>query len=391
MMRFKIGILDFKKNIMTYILLVIQLSAVMITIMLAFSSVRSRVRLYEPFSNYYQSNGLFSVMGIALDEERRPLTSTDYIKEKLIKTESIAGCYTCWTSADNMKLRFVAYDDEILEKFAPSLKKGKWITNDSYNIVVTKNNYNIDVGDKVSLTGKNGDKITFTVSGILNDCTPVPGILPDCSFEKISYKHFYCNYSVDYEENPLIIVPKHYSEFDYSIINQMLIKFSDDISDEEVNENISDLCKMGAIENADISSVKETSDQLVKNEIITLLPAIIGSVAIVMVSIICSAVLSTKRQIRNYTICYICGSRWKTCCFINLLQTSVISALSLFCTFTVLAFINSEKYQSTFYMDIRMTDIAVMILVLLVYAVLSFLIPLLILKKTNPISLLRAN
>ena len=145
---------------------------------------------------------------------------------------------------------------------------------------------------------------------------------------------------------------------------------------------------MGAIENADISSVKETSDQLVKNEIITLLPAIIGSVAIVMVSIICSAVLSTKRQIRNYTICYICGSRWKTCCFINLLQTSVISSLSLFCTITVLAFINSEKYQSTFYMDIRMTDIAVMILVLLVYAVLSFLIPLLILKKTNPISLL---
>lgn len=391
MMRFKIGILDFKKNIMIYIFLVIQLSSVMITIMLASSSVRSRVRLYEPFSNYYQSKGLFSVMGFALDEEGRPLTSTDYIKEKLIKTESVAGCYACWTVADNMDFRFISYDDEIIEKYSPSLKKGKWLSNDSHNIVVTSNKYNIDVGDEIPLVGKNGNKIIFTVSGILNDSTPVPGILPDNSFEKVSYKHFYCNYNVNYEEKPLIIVPKNYSEFDYSIINQLLIKFYDDISDEEINKNISYLNKMGTNINTDISSVRETSDKIVKNEIITLLPAIISSAAIMLVSILCSAVLSTKRQIRNYTICYICGSRWKTCCFINFLQTIAVSVLSLFCTFIILLLLSSEKYRNTFYIYIQITDIAAIILTLFTYAVLSFSIPFFILRKTNPVSLLRTN
>lgn len=390
-MRFKIGILDLKRNFIIYILLVIQLSAVMITVITAFSSVRSRVRLYEPFSNYYGNKGLFSVMGFALDKEGRALTSTDYIKEILIKTESIAGCYSCWTYADNMDFIFVSYDDEIIEKFNPSLKKGKWISNDSFDIVITSNNYNIDIGDKVLLTDRNGDKVPFTVSGVLNDTTPVPGILPNDSFEKISYKHFFCNYSVKYEGKPLIIVPKNCDRFDYSIINQMLIKFDDDITDEEVKENILHLSEMGAIVNADISIVKENSDRIIKNEMLALFPSIAGVALIALVSIVCSAVLSTKRQIKNYSICYICGSGWKICSIINFSQTVAVSLLSMFFTCIVLKFIGSEKYHSSFYIDVHLTDAVVIILIVSIYALLSFFIPYCIIRKTNPISLFHTN
>ncbi|MDR0920292.1 MAG: hypothetical protein LBM93_13785 [Oscillospiraceae bacterium] len=270
----KLGLKEFKKNIFMNILIIIQMAIIFAISISIVSSVVSRYKYYTPFSDYLKTNGLVSFFGIPrTEDDLGPIVYGDGEFTKNLKGVKRFTTAYCIYFLDKKYYDFLAYDNEVIERYTPELESGKWLNETDFRdgylpIVISQNGGEYKVGDimdvPVSLidprkiaeqdweNAGSETSIKCKVIGILKENTPVYAVTDIIDYsnttsKKISSRQLFGAFSYEFEQKILIISPldwfnKHNSEnilqMQPMMTGPVLVEFDNNLTKEEIENNI---------------------------------------------------------------------------------------------------------------------------------------------------------
>lgn len=383
----KLCFTDIKKNRLINICFVLQLTVIMVLAVLAVSTVNARIRNYYPFKNYFENKGAFCVWDSSRIDFGKDFAQ--YVSESLIKSESMAGAYMTYTSCKEYEFSTITYDDEIFENYQPVLSSGRWLTKESVNeAVITQNNYNLSVGDELTIIDDYGES-KYKIVGILKQNTPIPGYFTSKQNGEYSYKDFYYAYNHEFEERPMMILSKgdYYKVLGY----QTLIRYNESITEEEILMNEEKLYSLGCLKVQDMRDISTQSKKVMKKDLSTLVPILISLLLLCFITTISTSVLAVKKQLRDYSIMYMCGAQWRRCTHFNLVRTLITSLVSVILVVIAIKILYSTNINNMFFITINFYTYLIITVIIGLNLILSAIMLRIIINRTSPVQVFKAN
>lgn len=119
-------------------------------------------------------------------------------------------------------------------------------------------------------------------------------------------------------------------------------------------------------------------------QVYNLLPIIIVLMLLTIVSSISSSALSTKKRLKDYSIYYICGLRWRQCVFINMIESATLAVISIIISCALLALSQFTALSDYVKIIWNPISIASLLCIVILYILMSMLMPILIIGKNTP-------
>lgn len=427
MILFKSACKNIGHNFFIHAVIVLQMIATIVVTMIMVSSILIRYQYYTPFKEYFQSKGFYCIFSDFANgdlENWYAYTQDtvseneqyDYFMESIDKiymdggemqkyfddAESIAACHTvlAYPADEDQNCRSISYSDSIIENYTPALSDGQWLHTSAdateLEVVVSENDYGWKVGDTIPILYAqypNGFSTTVKVVGILKDDVKIPGASARDGSD--TFQLFYETYSYEIEEEPLMIFSSDSIEKltevwgdDRKILQAVkgsaIITFPEDVTTEELDDIQRQLASFGCAFSISLQDMNANSMAYLYAQVYNLLPIIIVLMILTIVSSISSSALSTKKRLKDYSIYYICGLRWRQCVFINMIESAALAVISviLSCAWLALSqFTALSDYVKIIWNPI---SIASLLCIVILYILMSMLMPILIIGKNTP-------
>lgn len=394
----KIAWKNMKKSKIVF-LSALQLTICFVITVIMVSSLSIRFSRYSPIKDYLNADGLFCLFATPANEDITLQNIWDYlddteIQAKLSKVDDVLAVnypYVYYNSENPDQYRFnkISYNDSLIKCYTPELSEGRWLnvsTNSSeLEIVISENNYDWKIGDKIPLLFYNLPDCTIadaTIVGILKDESKIPGSL---TLNQKDFNDFYMTYSTQIEEIPLIILNSDFLRQNSNICQgeycANIIKYKAGITDSERKENREILIRHGAVFTEENSIINANSKNYLYSEAYNLLPIIIVLIGMILISTFSFTALTTRKRLKDYSIFYIEGLQWSQCYRINLLQCAYISLLSLIMAFILLIVLKNIISYAIIINFLTLTFIAVEIII---FYIIAFVMPFMLISKNTP-------
>ena len=404
---FKLGLKNIRRNPVMSVLVFVQIAIIFIIAISMTSVVVSRFRYYTPIKELLNENSCYYYIGYGLN----PVTGAVYMDTETMKTildseEDVYATYNVWISyiSKNGQLidgKNVGYDDKFIEIYTPDMDEGEWFdTSLDYGeyipVVVSKGEYN--VGDIIETVGTDGvesfEEKSALVIGVLKEGAAVFELTAPSAGESFNCSNMYANYYTEIEEKTLFIMPvKYFNESQTCTqLNGGLIVTYPDNTDEAVIAANDDLIKTNitlAAYRGDV--IKENSLEYIFEQLNTLLPILICVLILTTISTLSVSALTTKRQLKNYAIYFICGLKWKQCAAINFISHGIISVTSLIFCVACLPLLKGMAIFADSVIEFTHWEMLVCMVLVLFFSLLSVLLPLGIISKNTPNKILKDN
>ena len=430
----KYGLKEFVNNIYSNIFIAIQLAVTLVIAIARVSSVLSRTEFYTPVKNIInQEKGFF-----ILSADDQAIFSDGISKEKSI--DKIISPYTVNYLHYNFEDQYIkdknyeyiysekpnyitCLSDEFANIYKPEMLDGKWITdyrpknnNEIYGVITENTIYKLNdtiTAVTTKIKGKADPKdefydeedpyvyeyvpIKIKIVGVVKEKAKIFGLSPrntTYSAHTINFNDLYSTFDKEDTDNTKLILSENVVKnlgLDYYYSDKYIIKLKDNISDNEMSEIEMNMKNNAAGELTPLNELMSNSLDYVNGELIKLLPIFICALILVIVSSVSISALNTKKKMRYYGIMYVCGSRWKSCLIINLINSILTIIMSVI--ITVLAF-NIFKYTSLLENNIfnfGNIQIIVCMIILLINLIFSFIMPLIIMSHNTPKEILSSN
>ena len=408
-MLFKLGLKNLKHNLLMNIFTILQMTVVFIILISIISTIVSRFRYYEPIKDFLNSKGYFYNIQYGINPDTMmTLRTTDEIHDLIEGEDEIAAQYDVWLeykynddenndTDEAAKDHFISYDDKYAEIFTPELESGHWFdfnrpVQDTVPVVVSKNNYGLKVGDMISLYCMDSE-IKAEIIGILKDDTKII----DTSFrskEKIDYRNFYRDYKFEREESTAFLMLQK-DLIDKSVIMQLngnvFVTYPDNISEEIMEQSDMKMKKMRAIYSQSTEIMKENSFEYIFSQIYNLMPIFVCVFILTLVGAISTSALSTKRQLKNYAVYYICGLKWRQCALINFFSSLTCVLISFVISISMAFIAKTAGILGKTVIELGLWQLSGCVIIILLYILLSMILPISIIGKNSPNQVLRAN
>lgn len=406
-MIFKIALRGIRKNLSMNLLTLLQMTAVLLAAGITVSSVYIRFKSYLPFRDYFEGKGILCEFGgpanEGLDENRcYKYLSTE--KEILDRTsaQKVIGIHDVWLSpvgAEDINLaKILSYDDEFIERFTPELEEGSWLSTDTntLELVVSQNDRGWSVGSIITFNcdvmGYRDLKVKGKVVGVLKNGAEI--IYKQRGEEKNYYKNLYYPYYSEREQNePLILMSasvyeKHLPPAPY--INNMLLIYPETVSEEIIKRDMKALSKMNAVISRSLEEMDKNSKNYLYEQVYQMLPILIVMMILTAVSSVSSSALSARRNLRDYAKFYLLGLRWKQCGLIHLAEALIIGLASLILAGLGFAVINFTPLSEIWAVFGNKWLFLALGAPLVLHLTFSMIMPVLMLGRTQPKTLLQA-
>lgn len=406
---------DFRKNIVMNFFIILQVAVSLVITAVMISTISIRSQYYTPFKDLFTSNGIFLKFTSSPNFDSSQMNIYDYLDKQDILDECpnadhVYSCYNIFgyvDSFDNGENYFLqSYDDEWIEKYQPELAEGRWLTSETdlnqIEIVVSENDYGVNIGDVLSFTGLNyPDEVSFTgkVVGIFKDNAKIMGgNIYDNGNLEMDFNSVY--YPFNHEiEGQIAILASHTaiqnitSDFelmfdtDYviqPIISSMIITYPDNVSLEQIEADKDNLLQYGSANSITLDELNDNSISYLLEKAEMFFPIIIILFILASVSSISSSALITRKNLKNYALYYVNGLQWKHCSIVNLLHSIISLALSAAAALAVLfviphiAFVDSVKIIWSWYIIIAFA------ILILLQLIVSMIMPVIIIGKSTP-------
>lgn len=405
-MLFFTALKNLKKNFITSLFECLQMTAVIMILLVMISSVLVRYKLYTPFQDYFQSNGIFAYYTVAANEHPQTPTYSTIIDDKDILNKlngatDIISCHSIFMLLANHpedSVNVISYDDEIINRFKPELSEGRWINLNSSEpeTVISENDYNYHVGDYIDIDfiNESGVKSKVKVVGKLKNGTKIPGYRLDINKNKFDFNDFYYPYYYDIEKMPILLFS--YSQIDklsgkntsekilQPIQGAALIKYKSSLSSAKFESEKEKLSSFGDSLYCNMNDLNKNSISYLYNQVYNLLPIIVCLALLVFITNICNNALSTRRRLKDYTIYYINGLQWKQCVFINLIQSCMIFISSSILSLISILVISSTQLKENITIISSGYSILFVIILMILYILISMIMPFIIIKNNTP-------
>lgn len=409
---FKTALLNFKKRLAMNLLIILEMTTAMIVFAVMISSILIRYTYYAPLKDIFESKGYFALLQLEYEnKEKNNLVHGaelgEYVGDpvKVISTSTVSIWNDSSGNFEISRSKTRAYSDEAIKRFPPKLKKGRWLnTSDKakgIEAVISENPFGWEVGDTLELSFYGGGDNYFTVEivGEIEKDAKIFGLGTRLDKEH-DFNLCYSVYDYDYEEVPLVLFASEYldavevpldvdppAEIVQHPWGVHLFVYDDGISPDVLKEGqrmLGEMAEIGSAYTETFETLEPNSRKYLYMQVYNLLPIIIAILILTFVSSISSTALSTRERLRAYLIFYICGLRWDQCIWINMIQSAVISVISLALAFAgmfVIGFTPLGEMVTIIWSGwLFFAAIGLAVLYMLV----SMLMPVIIIRKSSP-------
>lgn len=401
---------EMKRSWFFHLLLLIQITAVFLVMISMVSTIVSRFHYYNPLAKLLDTKGYYYNMNYMTNpmDGRYLVYEDEQLENSLSKAETIYSTYRiivrCKKIPD-MEL-CLAYNQNMAELYQPAMQEGIWLNEaketDSGMIpgVIGSNSSGIQVGDVLEIeNGYVNEKeeqphISIKVVGIIAEDEKV--LLGSEEYEK-DYRDIYLSCENDAENTPELFLRsedfEQYEDFmNAQLAGALFISYQDSITEEEFKENQTIMNENADyIESMEFSELKEGSLNYIGEQIYTLFPIIIGVLVLTLTGAMSVNAISIKKQMRNFSIYYICGLQWRKCILINiilLLMQVLLAGILSVSILEILKGLGLLEYTIIEFGGLQLLSCST---VGILYIVLSLLLPLQILHKSTPNEVLKTN
>ena len=306
-MYIKLGFNLFVKKIFLNLICILQISATLIVLNMLIAKVNYESKNIYAMRNFPDENVYFNMVSSNIgDPERRALAVNSLINKysKDIYAEQTKKLYGIQGESIYSLL---GYGKNTLEYWDLGVNP-KLLTTNNENQVIPCLAYEGQhkIGDKIdlSLIDNEMDKLSFEVVGLLKESTKLFDL--SVSSNGAQYNMFF-----DYDPNAkyLIFCYTNIAELQgYEQTKNSLLFFSDQLTTEQTDTMISEFSKYSWIESN--STIRSNSLNELWIYIQSFFPLFICLCLVGLISSFCLAIMNTLKNIRTFSIYYICGMNW---------------------------------------------------------------------------------
>lgn len=383
MFYYKYGNYLFFKNIILSLILAVQIAVSIFLCSMTISKVENLENNILIFEQIQETDGLYVMPAVEL------AYGSNFNEEakKIEGVKDVVKIYTSFAENPNYDLRFLHYDDFIIENCKFPLSKGIWLT--EYDgtglipVVVDREMGAYKLGKQFSannkdyiiigVLGKREQYVSFSCGGNNENISTLvenyDGIGPMFLTRSQDFEKSFLDESMD--DTNFIVV------FDENLSPSKRAESVQKFNDYGFTKSIADLYSDGVSE--------------INTQITSLSPYIIISFLLSILGVSSSIALMTLKEAHNFSVFYICGVDWKKIqkiLFVYLINVFVLSI----CIYLILYLlcINMEILS---YYDLIFTFKSLMAtgLVFLIIFISSMIPIKKIFKKTQPINILHKN
>lgn len=404
-----LGINEFIRNMRRNALVIVQMIMIYMISIFVVSAFVEQYSLYAGMSNILDETGF--VIESSSMEPTDNLVTYDDLMEHLIKVENIAITYR-WDVTDEsyeykgiedkVKIEVLTNNPELIT-YRPKLLEGEWCEDEPHkdgviNIAISNNMpFDFKVGETITI-----DDITFYVTGIFSSDELIYGYSNvSKNVEDMNYLDFYLSVtdaSENFSEEKYLAVASYddmMAEFTMRGINKIIIDFEDDISQEQIKQNVSILKeRYGYTENADAYNAKVICDNSRTHLDVKLVPMVVLLaiiLLILMVSMLTSSAVNVLYEKKNYGIYFICGNDWRKTFVISAIHWITVSVSSLMVAVSGCMLMKASGKFEQLTLTFTSTHVIVIAAVTVITLFVALLIPFNMLRKIQPVSILKDN
>ena len=410
----RLGFNEFIRNIRKNSLVIVQMVAVYMIALFTTSAFVEQYRLIDGVRKVFDDTGM--IMFKYSLNNADPIYDSE-LAGKLKKVEAIEHSLR-WDmlnesySEGTNELKYatvIAVNRENIT-YLPQLLEGKWCDDVKeeqglINAVISNDfPFEVEVGQVIE---HNGYK--FKVIGIVASDELLYGINSGFGFESASYLDFYSTWGTEkkssgdhlfiipYESMVEDIIEKHGADAGLDSLwgSFATIDFEDDITEEEMEYNRDILQSEYSREmRGDIFYTNDMYDYswvLINIKIMPMVMLLIVIILALVISLVISASINVLYEKKNYGIYFICGNNWSNTFKFSFVSWAILALTSMIIAFCGYVIIGSLELFSGLSLTFSWMHIAMLALITVVLLIVTMIIPFCMLRKIQPVSILKEN
>lgn len=423
----KYGIKEFIRNIYSNIFIAVQLAVTLIIAIASVSSVLSRTELYAPVEDFIDGNGYFIDSLFDSAELNSALEEIEEIKN----TYSALDTNMFYSIENNNELTEVdesckyvsALTDDYIKAYTPHMKSGVWLDDytagdkDELFAVATENDY-YKTGDtvtaaykyrvgKMSPSDENYDEydpykyeykqFKIKIIGVVEDNSKILGfnkgifVADGVDVENSSdFRELYTTVN-KYVDFMLIMPEKVIKNTGCEVYpsGNRIVTLKDGTSDDRNLEIMRYLRQYGIV--TELDEFRDNTVIYINGQLIKLIPFLICTMILVVVSSVSISALNAKKRIKYFGILYICGSRWKGCLYVNLVNNLITAFMSGVVTYVIIKMLEITDILTTTVISMGLWQFVACLVIIIIYLVCSFVMPIVIMSRNTPKEILTSS
>ncbi len=400
----KSALRQLKRNKFMNTLIVIQLTAVMTILCVLVSMVESRMVYYKPFAEEINSQGYLC------EFDEGEIMGEKQLLKKLKGTKcefTYMNQYPININSDDVTMenenKYVPYADILSDKwidvYTPRMQSGSWLNklpDDGYiHVVVTQDNkLGLKTGDIITLHGYDYDsekdiEEKAKVIGVMENKQYFVGFSSFSQTDIANRENFfdmYYTYNSEVETRWGLCVPK--SEIEKSrlydgnfAVDGMGFILCNGMNEKELKEVKNFLVGNDSSYIMPLEEIRENSYAYIYEQLYILLPIALCIFLLTLITTVSVISISINKELKTYATFYICGAKWRDCAFISFLYSLIVCIISGVLSLAAIFII---MQNSLTVIKLSVFEIMIMLVAVIIYLILSAVMPLVIIGKTQP-------
>lgn len=363
----KLFLLSFKKNIFSYILVILEVAALIIAENYMICTLNELKMLHKP---YYPLLGENSVMALDMQEPFFARSRDNILKNLPQDCKVYDTVY--W---GNNELEIISVSDEIYEKLALPLSSGSYgsVENSAVGTVGIKpGNRTINFDD--------GTSLTLNVSGILTNSTYIPMMT---GTGDMTVKGLYT--SCEGAAKTIITSRSAIKGYEKNFLHMggIIVEFKSDYE-----RGVETLRENGASITPARSIVEKSNADLAEDEA-KFLPLIAAIAVVVLTGIICISIITFKENERRNGVLWLCGYSRMGIISVHSIGIALITIMSALISLAAFGIMRSIRSELVTGITLTFGNIIATIITCLALTLFSALVPALKSRRTTPVEYFR--
>ncbi len=363
----KLFLLSFKKNIFSYILVILEVSALIIAENYMICTLSEREMLHKA---YYPLLGENSVLAIDMQEPFFA-RSRDKILNNLPQDCKIYNT----VYAGNDEFEIISVSDEIYEKLALPLSFGSYgnVENGAVGTV------SIKLGNN-TMHFDDGTSLTLNVSGILTNSTYIPMMT---GTGDVTVKGLYT--SREGAANTIITSRSAIKGYENKFVHMggIIVEFKSDLE-----RGVETLRKNGA-SITPARSIVEKSDAELTEDKAKFLPLTAAIAVVVLTGIVCISIITFKENERRNGVLWLCGYSRMGIISVHSIGIALITIMSAVISLAVFGVMRSRGSELVTGITLSFGNFIATVITCLALTLFSALVPAIKSRKTSPVEYFR--
>ena len=174
----------------------------------------------------------------------------------------------------------------------------------------------------------------------------------------------------------------------YTTKGRILFGFDENASDIQISRDKKKLANhFGMTE--EFENIRVRSEDIIDTKLIEIIPVIMGAFLLITLSIVSLSAIDTLSSIESYAILYTCGMEWQNGVKIATIKSAVTCIISIFIMLLIRYASILIGFGDKYLFNFGVWQVLVCMLVCILMILVSSIMPSTILKKNQPVDILR--